>query len=46
MRPAIPETPVPEVPLEDLRRLLKACEGRDFIAYAMPPVLTAPNPQL
>jgi site-specific recombinase XerD len=29
--PAIPEHPVPVVPLDDLRKLLKACEGRDFL---------------
>jgi site-specific recombinase XerD len=29
--PTVPETPVPVVPVEDLRKLLKACEGRDFL---------------
>jgi site-specific recombinase XerD len=29
--PTIPEKPVPVVPLDDLRKLLKACEGRDFL---------------
>jgi site-specific recombinase XerD len=29
--PTVPETPVPVVPIEDLRKLLRACEGRDFL---------------
>jgi site-specific recombinase XerD len=29
--PSIPERPVPVVPVDDLRKLLKACEGRDFL---------------
>jgi site-specific recombinase XerD len=29
--PAIPERPVPVVSVEDLRKLLKACEGKDFL---------------
>jgi site-specific recombinase XerD len=29
--PTIPEKPVPVVSVEELRRLLKACEGRDFL---------------
>ena len=29
--PTIPETPVPVVSVDDLRKLLKACEGRDFL---------------
>jgi site-specific recombinase XerD len=28
--PAVPEVPVPVVPDDDLKRLLKACEGKDF----------------
>jgi site-specific recombinase XerD len=28
--PTVPEKPVPVVPIDDLRKLLKACEGRDF----------------
>jgi site-specific recombinase XerD len=30
--PAIPDKPVPVVLLDDTRKLLKACEGRDFLA--------------
>lgn len=30
--PEVPETPVPVVGLDDLRTLLRACEGRDFLA--------------
>jgi integrase/recombinase XerC len=30
--PQIPETPVPVLTEEQLRRLLKACDGRDFAA--------------
>jgi site-specific recombinase XerD len=30
--PTIPEKLVPVVPLSDLQKLLKACEGRDFLA--------------
>jgi site-specific recombinase XerD len=30
--PTVPAVPVPVVPLDDLRKLLKACEGRDFHA--------------
>jgi site-specific recombinase XerD len=30
--PAIPEHPVPVVSVDDLRTLLRACEGRDFLA--------------
>jgi site-specific recombinase XerD len=29
--PSVPERPVPVVPIDDLRKLLKACEGRDFL---------------
>jgi site-specific recombinase XerD len=29
--PTVPEVPVPVVLVDDLRRLLKACEGRDFL---------------
>jgi site-specific recombinase XerD len=29
--PTVPEKAVPVVPVEDLRQLLKACEGRDFL---------------
>jgi site-specific recombinase XerD len=29
--PEIPEVPVPVVRIDDLRKLLKACEGRDFL---------------
>jgi site-specific recombinase XerC len=30
-QPHVPEKPVPIVPLDDLRKLLKVCEGRDFL---------------
>jgi len=30
--PTIPEKPVPVVSLDDLRKLLRACEGKDFLA--------------
>jgi site-specific recombinase XerD len=30
--PALPEVPVPVVSEDDLRRLLKSCDGRDFVA--------------
>jgi site-specific recombinase XerD len=30
--PTVPEVPVAVVPVDDLRKLLKACEGRDFHA--------------
>jgi site-specific recombinase XerD len=29
--PAVEEQPVPVVPVDDLRKLLRACEGRDFL---------------
>jgi site-specific recombinase XerD len=29
--PSVPEKPVPVVSMEDLRKLLRACEGRDFL---------------
>lgn len=29
--PSIPDKPVPVIPLDDLRKLLKACEGREFL---------------
>ena len=29
--PTIPETPIPVVSVDDLRKLLRACEGRDFL---------------
>ena len=29
--PTVPEKAVPVVPVQDLRQLLKACEGRDFL---------------
>lgn len=29
--PSIPETPVPVVPIDQLRKLLKVCEGKDFL---------------
>jgi integrase/recombinase XerC len=27
----VPEKPLPVIPVDDLRKLLKACEGREFL---------------
>ena len=34
--PTIPEKPVPVISLADLRKLLKACEGRGFLELREP----------